>query len=130
MIFKGIEHFTVAAANTIDLSKWYCKIFGFKEVYNNQKNPPTIFIKGPDGSMIEFIGKNENQVGKPDPKEPGWRHIAISVDKIEEGIEVLDANGVEWMGELKVSERSGTKARFFRDIEGNIVHLIERENKL
>jgi len=126
MLFKGIEHIAIAAKNTVDLSNWYRTTFGFIEVYNNKKEPPTIFLKAPDGMMIEFIGADPTTKSSSKSDDAGWRHICIAVDDIEKGIEFLDGKKVKWMGEVKVSASSGTKARFFLDPEENLVHLIER----
>ena len=130
MNVKGIEHVAVAAKDTITLSKWYRETFGFVEVYNNKKEPPTIFLKAQDGMMIEFIGANQNPRGSNEEKDVGWRHLCITVENIDDGIQYLDERNIQWIGDLKVSSSSGTKARFFLDPEDNIVHLIERPNPL
>ncbi len=130
MLFKGIEHLALVAKDTVALSRWYRETFGFVEVYNNKKEPPTIFLKAPDGMMIEFLGANKNPRLSSDAKDLGWRHISITVDIIDEGIKYLEKRGIKWMGDTQVSASSGTKARFFWDPEGNILHLIERPTPL
>ncbi len=129
-VFLGIEHAGVVAKDTVTLSKWYAQTFGMVEVYNNKKTPPTIFMKAPNGMMIEFVPIAGKPKTLPEEKDEGWRHVAISVKKIESAIAELDKKGVQWVGEMKSSPETGVKARFFRDPEGNILHIIERPKPL
>ena len=89
-----------------------------------------IAVDATKAMMIEFIGANENPKASNDPKDLGWRHLCITVEDIDAGIQFLDEKEIKWIGEKKVSSSSGTKARFFLDPEENIVHLIERPNPL
>ena len=126
-MITGIEHIAVCAKDTLKLKDWYVKMFDFKVVYDNGKG--TYFVAAPDGSMIEIIASG-NDVGKNEPNDSGVRHFALSVtdDGFDKMVEKLKADGVEIVTDVK--EKNGIKTFFFRDIEGNIFHLIYRPNKL
>jgi len=125
-VFQGIEHVGLVCKDTTSLAKWYAEVFGLKEVYNNKKTPPTLFYKAPNGMMIEFVPTGGKTRLPSDEKDEGWRHVAIKVTNIQSAMAKLDERRVEWVGDLKESPQTGVKARFFRDPEGNILHIIER----
>ncbi len=124
----GIEHIAVCARDTKALTDWYVKMFGVSVVYDNGKG--TYFVKAPDGSMIEIIQSGTDAAPTP-AKDWGIRHFALSVS--EEGfddlVKKLKAENVEVVTDVAVSPK-GIKTFFFRDIEGNIFHLIYRPEAL
>lgn len=126
-MITGIEHIAVCARDTAALKDWYVKMFDFKVVYDNGKG--TYFVAAPDGSMIEIIAADKD-MGKNEPNDSGVRHFALSVtdDGFDKMVEKLKVEGVEVVTDVK--EKNGIKTFFFRDIEGNIFHLIFRPNPL
>ena len=126
-MITGIEHIAVCAKDTAALKDWYVKIFDFKVVYDNGKG--AYFVAAPDGSMIEIIAADKD-MGKNQPNDSGVRHFALSVtnDGFDKMVEKLKAENVEVVTD--VIEKNGIKTFFFRDIEGNIFHLIYRPNPL
>ncbi len=127
-MIQGIEHIAVCAKDTARLKDWYIQMFGFKQVYDNGKG--TYFVAAPDGSMIEIIsaGQDAEKCGESDL---GIRHFALSVgeEDFEDMVKKLLKAGVEVVTEAKTSSK-GIKTFFFRDIEGNIFHLIYRPQPL
>ena len=126
-MITGIEHIAVCAKDTAVLKDWYVKMFDFKVVYDNGKG--TYFVAAPDGSMIEII-TSDRDMGKNEPADSGVRHFALSVteDGFDKMTQKLKAEGVEIVTDVK--EKNGIKTFFFRDIEGNIFHLIYRPQPL
>jgi catechol 2,3-dioxygenase-like lactoylglutathione lyase family enzyme len=55
----------------------------------------------------------------------GWRHLALQVDSIESARAELGAKGVEFPDPVKPAGGGGL-VLFFRDIEGNLLHFVER----
>ncbi len=127
-VVNGIEHFTIAAKDTAALSDFYVKTLGFTVVYKNAKAPPTFFVKPPSGSMIEIIPASDKPPVRRENTDPGLVHVALSVSSVEEGIKQLAGRGIRFEGDVKVS--GDVKAVFFRDPEGNILHLVERPKAL
>jgi catechol 2,3-dioxygenase-like lactoylglutathione lyase family enzyme len=122
----GIEHIAVAAKDTAALKDWYARLFGFRQVYDNGKG--TYFLKAQDGAMIEFI-KCAEDVGILPEKASGIRHLAIAVDDFEGMVDILTRENVEVVTAPTVAP-NGIKTFFFRDPEGNILHLIFRPQPL
>ena len=122
----GIEHIAIYAKDTKKLSDWYKEIFDGEVVYDNGKG--TNFIAFSDKSMIEFCSSESVNI----PTEltvPGIRHIAISVDDFEALVLRVKDTGVEILKDAVVSDK-GIGTMFFRDPEGNILHLISRKTPL
>ena len=120
---KGIEHVAIFSKDTAKLKDWYISMFDFTQVYDNGKG--TYFLKAQDGAMLEFVTADEDNVDKG-VKIAGVRHLAINVSDFE--------GMVTKLGDVEVitppAESKGVKTFFFRDIDGNILHLICREKPL
>lgn len=125
-MITGMEHTAIFAKDTKALADWYVKVFAFEIVYDNGKG--TYFVAAPDKSMIEICVADTEPV-KASVSDFGIRHIALSTDNIEEMVETLLNEGVEVITPFKMSP-NGVGTFFFRDIEGNILHLIQRPKPL
>lgn len=122
----GIEHVGIFAKDTKALKDWYIEVLGFVEVYDNGKG--TYFLKAPDGSMIEFVLQDDDP-GVFGPKAKGIRHLALTVDDFDKEVEFLVSKKVEVVPG-QTPAKSATQTFFFRDPEGNVLHLIKRTNQL
>lgn len=122
----GIEHIGICSKNTESLKNWYMEMFGWKQVYDNGKG--TYFLKADDGGMIEFVS-TEQDGGASEKAASGIRHIAISVDDLDGMTDKLTNAGVEIIMEKSVSAK-GIGVFWFRDPDGNILHLINRPTPL
>jgi glyoxylase I family protein len=61
-------------------------------------------------------------------KDPGIRHLAISVDNFDAAMEELRKRGVEFL--TQPTDVQGNRLIFFSDGDGNLVHLIHRPQPL
>lgn len=123
-MIQGIEHAAIAAKDVERLATFYVETLGFEI---NHRGKTAIFVKARDGSMIEIIPAE----GEPSPatsKTPGLRHLALSVNGFEAECERLTAAGVAFLEPPLI--KGGNKVVFFRDPEGNMLHLIERSEPL
>ncbi|MCL2837543.1 MAG: VOC family protein [Oscillospiraceae bacterium] len=125
MMVKGIEHLAIFSNDTAALKNWYMEMFGFEQVYDNGKG--TYFLKAQDGGMLEFVTAEE-VASAQGAKTSGIRHIAIAVSDFEGMVEKLMTESVGVVSEP--AESNGIKTFFFRDIDGNVLHLIFRPNPL
>lgn len=125
---KGIEHVAILSNDTKRLSDWYKDMFSLKTVYDNGKG--TYFLAFESGDMIEFVMTDKTE-GKKEHTLSGIRHLAFSIDddKFEPMVEKLKASGAETVTDVSVSSK-GIKTFFFRDIDGNVSHLIVRPEPL
>jgi glyoxylase I family protein len=112
----------------VALKDWYVKVFNFKVVYDNKKDQPTYFLLMEDGNMLEIYPAEEASETLSN-KTMGIRHLAFGTDDAEKEYQNLLKHNVEIVEELKVSPK-GIKTAFFRDIEGNIIHFIQRPEPL
>ncbi|MBS3995375.1 MAG: VOC family protein [Alkaliphilus sp.] len=124
----SLEHIGICAKDTIMLKDWYIKLFKLKTVYDNKKEMPTFFLLMDDESMIE-IYPADYEMESVTNKHQGIRHIAFGTDEIEIEYKNLKGNNVEIVEDLKTSP-IGVKTVFFKDIEGNILHFIQRPESL
>jgi glyoxylase I family protein len=55
----------------------------------------------------------------------GWRHLALRVDSLEKAKTALQERGVVFTDPIKPAGGGG-RVLFFKDPEGNLLHLVER----
>lgn len=123
-MIRGIEHTAIAAADVPALADWYVATLGFTI---NYKGSTAIFVKAPDGTMIEIIPA-EGERGAPTLKTPGLRHLALTVTDFEAVYADLKAKSVNFLADP--IDAKGNKVVFFTDPEGNVLHLLQREKPL
>ncbi len=122
-MYKGLEHTAIASADPEVLAAWYAKYLGFPICHRYGGN---VFVKAPDGTMLEII-PGEGDRPANEMKTMGIRHLAISVDDFDAAHEDLKSKGIEIENLVNAG---GNRLAFFRDIEGNICHIIHREQTI
>ncbi len=123
-MIQGVEHIALCVEDVPSLIAWYQRIFQLELVKEGQAGP--FFLKFPDGFLIEFIETTGDIPPVPKDKEKGFRHIALTVLSLEKMVGTLKKEGVEVVDDFKTVP-NGTKLFLFRDIEGNLIQLVERE---
>jgi glyoxylase I family protein len=123
----GIEHTAIASPDPERLARWYVDHLGFQINYQSS-NSRTHFVKAPDGSMIEIIESKGAAAPPAGMKDAGIRHMALTVADFPGACEKLKALGVEFVAEP--ANVGGNSTVFFRDCDGNILHLLHREKPL
>ena len=126
-MYTGIEHTAIAAKDTTALSRWYCDTLGFTIAYDNEKSPPTYFVKLGTG-LIEIIPASETPRPQRDGAAAGWAHLAVSVDDFDAVVKDLEAKGVVLENVREAS--GGVKVGFFKDPEDNLLQIISRPTPL
>ncbi len=126
-MITGIEHVAIYAKDSNKLSKWYADMFDGRVVSDNGKG--TVFVAFADKSMIEFClnPAYNNEITTLD--KPGIRHIAFYTDTFDETVQKIKAAKVQLIKDVP-NIPSSVGIMFFRDPEGNIVHIISREKPL
>ena len=123
-MFIGLEHTAIASPNPGKLAQWYVDHLDFVVNFTYDGN---YFVKARNGTMLEIIPSE----GAPAPqkmKDPGIRHLAITVDDFDAAYQELRGRGVKFVGEP--FENQGNRLVFFADGDGNFVHLIRRQKPL
>jgi len=121
----AVEHIGLAARNTVALKEWYVRILGAREVFNDGKSPPAFLLEIADRLMIEIYPADTSSDATGNNKLAGWRHLAIEVDSLESARAELARRGVIFDEPIKPAGGGG-RVLFFKDSEGNLLHLVER----
>ncbi|MBA7476636.1 hypothetical protein ES707_12027 [subsurface metagenome] len=124
---RGVEHIALCAENVPSLIAWYQKLFHLEVVKESAAGP--FFLKFSNGLLIEFVQATGDIPPVPQDREKGFRHIALTVSSMENMVASLKHEGVAVVEDFKIVP-NGTKLFLFRDIEGNLVQLVERKNPL
>jgi catechol 2,3-dioxygenase-like lactoylglutathione lyase family enzyme len=125
-LFNGIEHVTIAAKDPKGLARWYCSTFGFKIAYESTRSLTTYVKLGE--SLLEIIEAGDADRVSHGERDPGFRHMAISVTDIDKAYKNLSSRGVAFKSEPR--EKEGVWTAFLEDPEHNLLHLIQRSKPL
>ncbi|SEN85275.1 glyoxylase I family protein [bacterium A37T11] len=119
----GIDHPALAADDPENLADWYCDVLGYRKYFSNDK--PVFILRAPDGSLLEVMPKDETVRLERTTWTPGWSHLALRVENLDEAIAYLDQQKVVWGGEV-IEAIGGGLLRTFQDPEGNMLQIVER----
>ena len=123
-MFKGLEHTAIASPQPEQLARWYVDHLGFVINFAYDGN---YFVKAANGTMLEII-PSDGKAAPQKMKDPGIRHLAISVDDFDRAHDRLKQLGVKFLTEPLSNQ--GNRLVFFTDADGNILHLIKRDKPL
>jgi glyoxylase I family protein len=123
-MFQGLEHTAIASPDPKRLADWYVQKLDFRINFSYDGN---YFVRASNGTMLEIIPS----IGDRAPqqmKDPGIRHLAISVDNFDAAMEELRKRGIEFLTQPTAIQ--GNRLIYFSDGDGNYVHLIHRPQPL
>jgi glyoxylase I family protein len=123
-MFRGLEHTAIASPDPKRLADWYVQKLDFRINHTYLGN---YFVRAADGSMLEIIPSEGDRMPQK-MKDPGIRHLAITVDNFDAAAGELKKRGVEIVNEPVVMGTN--QLLFFHDGDGNLLHLIKREQPL
>ncbi|MEP6716365.1 MAG: VOC family protein [Terriglobia bacterium] len=127
-MFQGLEHTAISTPNPQKLAEWYVEHLEFHINFTYAGN---YFVKAANGSMLEIIPADRPLAAPQTPannKDGGIRHLAIMSDNFDAAYKMLVDKGVKFVGEP--FENQGNRLVFFNDLDGNLLHLIQREKPL
>lgn len=120
-----VEHLGLPASNAAALRDWYQAQLGATCITPNGSEPPFFVSLPGTGPMLEIYTATGMNPQTSDNGLAGWRHLALCVDSIESARKELESRGVEFMDPAKPAAGGGN-VLFFKDGEGNLLHLVER----
>lgn len=126
-MIRGMEHVGLCAEDPKALADWYVRILGFR-IVRALEEQNTYFIRAHDGGMLE-IYPAKHSTDPVDNVHRGLRHIALSASDIDAEIDRLRSAGVTVPVDTIVM-RSDMALAFFRDPEGNLLHLVARKKEI
>lgn len=124
----GIDHPGVAANDVEQLADWYCDVFGYEKWFRHRPvGPlkPVWMLKAPDGTLLEVMPKDDTARPERTTWTPGWSHLALRVENIDEAIAFLDTKKVIWGGHV-IEAIGGGRVRNLFDPDGNMLQILER----
>ncbi len=121
----SIEHIGLASADTTALAEWYVRHLKGTIVFDNGEAPPALFVKLPGGLIMEIYPAASRNEEVTNNGLAGFRHLALQVDSLEASAEALRESGLE-LTEAEKPAGGGGRVLFFSDLEGNLIHLVER----
>lgn len=120
-----VEHIGLAASDTVALKDWYVRVLSAREILTDGNAPPAFLLELSGGLLVEIYPADSSSAETSDNKLGGWRHLALRVDSIESAREELAKRGVKFEEQIKPAGGGG-RVLFFKDPEGNLLHLVER----
>lgn len=121
-----VEHLGLPALDPAALQAWYVRTLEARVVHHTPGPPPGYFLALPGGGATFEVYAASRALGDTaDNSLAGWRHVALRVSSIEAARAELEARGVVFTDPVKPAGGGG-RVLFFRDPEGNLLHLVER----
>jgi glyoxylase I family protein len=119
-----VEHIGLPARDPRALSDWYVRTLGATPVDLGVAGPP-FFISLPGGTVLEIYTAAANVPQTGENSVAGFRHLALRVASIAAAQAELAGKGVAFPEPAKPAAGGG-QVLFFRDLEGNLLHFVER----
>jgi len=126
MNLNSIHHIAIIVSNYEASKNFYVNILGFeiiRENYREERNSYKLDLKIGD-SEIELFFMNECPKRLTRPEACGLRHLAFSVNNIEDVIAQLNSKGIT-TEPIRIDEYTNKKFTFFNDPDGLPLELHE-----
>ena len=119
-MLKGIHHAAIICADYEKSKYFYTHILGLKIVDENYRATRDSFkldLALPDGSQLELFSIPGSPVRPSYPEAQGLRHLALSVEDVEQVSNYLTKHGVN-VEPIRIDEYTGKQFTFFSDPDG------------
>jgi len=120
-----VEHIGLAAQDPVTLKDWYVRVLAAKVVFEVAQAPPAFFLELPGGVRIEIYQSDTSLTETSNNRLAGWRHLALKVNSIDAARTELARHNIKF-DEPPKPAGGGGRILFFKDTEGNLLHLVER----
>jgi glyoxylase I family protein len=121
----SIEHLGLPARDPAALKDWYEKALGGETIFATDGDSPAFFVRLDGGAVLEIYQAASSLDATRDNKLAGLRHLALKVEAIEPAKTLLEQRGVKFTEVIKPAGGGG-RVLFFSDLEGNLLHLVDR----
>jgi len=122
-VITGIDHPAVAAADPTRLAQWYIAVLDYTEFHHTDRN--VWILAAPDGSLLEVMPKDDTTRPIRTTWTPGWSHLALRVNNLDQAAAQLRNRGVIFPDE-PVPAIGGGQLLNFVDPEGNMLQIVSR----
>jgi glyoxylase I family protein len=124
---KGVHHIAIICSNYEKSKDFYTNTLGLtivREVYREQRQSYKLDLALNDEYIIELFSFPSPPARPSRPESCGLRHLAFSVDNIQESVAAFTAKGVE-LEPIRIDEFTQKKFTFFADPDGLPIELYE-----
>ena len=124
---KGVHHIAIICSNYEKSKDFYTNILGLsivREVYREQRQSYKLDLALNEQYIIELFSFPNPPARTSSPESCGLRHLAFSVNKIQESVSALTAKGVE-LEPIRIDEFTNKQFTFFADPDGLPIELYE-----
>ena len=125
--FKGLHHIAIICYNYEKSKDFYTNILGLsilREVYREQRQSYKLDLALNEQYIIELFSFPNPPARPSRPESCGLRHLAFSVNNIQESVAALTAKGVE-LEPIRIDEFTHKQFTFFADPDGLPIELYE-----
>lgn len=126
-MLKAIHHAAIICSNYSRSKHFYTQVLGLEviaENYREKRNSYKLDLALPNGNQIELFSFDDAPARPSYPEAQGLRHLAFSVDNVEDFAEHLAKHQVA-VEPIRIDEYTGKKFTFFSDPDGLPLELYQ-----
>jgi len=123
----AVHHIAIICSNYEKSKHFYTNTLGLtivREVYREQRQSYKLDLALNDEYIIELFSFPNPPVRPSRPESCGLRHLAFSVNNIQESVAALAAKGIE-LEPIRIDEFTNKQFTFFADPDGLPIELYE-----
>lgn len=124
---SGIHHIAIICSDYQTSKQFYTGILGFeveREIFREARNSWKLDLKVAGKYQIELFSFPDPTPRPSRPEAAGLRHLAFSVDDLQEAVLFLSGKNVQ-TEPIRVDEFTGKRFTFFTDPDGLPLELYE-----
>jgi glyoxylase I family protein len=127
-MLKGIHHVAIICSNYAVSKRFYSEVLGLQVIAENYRatsNSYKLDLALPDGGQIELFSFTNAPERMSYPEARGLRHLAFSVDEIEQCVSHLESFNIA-VEAIRIDPYTQRKFTFFGDPDGLPIELYQR----
>ena len=124
---KGVHHIAIICSNYEKSKEFYTQILELtiiREVYREQRQSYKLDLSLNDEYIIELFSFPNPPHRSSRPESCGLRHLAFSVNNLDESVANLKSKGIE-LEPIRTDEFTQKRFTFFNDPDGLPIELYE-----
>lgn len=130
MFINGFHHVAIICSDYKISKSFYTELLGLKviaETHRKERDSYKLDLALPNGDQIELFSFPEPPLRMNNPEARGLRHLAFSVNQIEDMVNYLESSGI-YVEPIRIDELTGKRFTFFKDPDGLPLELYEQQN--
>lgn len=127
-MLNGMHHVAIICSDYARSKVFYTEILGLSviaENYRQQRQSYKCDLALPDGTQLELFSFIDAPARPSRPEAQGLRHLAFSVDNLDEVINRLKQKEIE-VEAIRIDPYTGKRFTFFADPDGLPLELYEQ----